>query len=236
MVSGASQGVAEASGSWLATSTVEPRRAAAEVRQEPAMAEAQLVAAAQPAAPVVVALPASSVMEARQAPAAAEALREVEVAVPQQESTATVAQPAAEVAAPPQEPALAGSSQATAVEIPDDDTPPPGWDQWGSLPTPAPEPQAGALVRRWDGHMVAGGSRHSVEASSSRAAAPGSSGPAASPGQGQEHVDVPSPLFADAQEEQQLWEELRGHGTLLNRALNEALQIHGGLAWHVFQV
>jgi hypothetical protein len=55
-----------------------------------------------------------------------------------------------------QEPALAGSSQATAVEIPDDDVPPPGWDQWASLPTPAPEPQAGALVRRWDGHMVAG--------------------------------------------------------------------------------
>jgi hypothetical protein len=55
-----------------------------------------------------------------------------------------------------QEPALAGSSQATAVEIPDDDVPPPGWDQWAGLPTPAPEPRAGALVRRWDDHMVAG--------------------------------------------------------------------------------
>jgi hypothetical protein len=80
-----------------------------------------------------------------------------------------VAQPAAEVVVPPQEPALAGSSQATAVEIPDDHTPPPGWDQWGSLPAPAPEPQAGALVRRWDGHMVAGGLRHGVQASSSHA-------------------------------------------------------------------
>jgi hypothetical protein len=39
-----------------------------------------------------------------------------------------------------QEPALAASSQATAVEIPDDDVPPPGWDQWASLPTPALEP------------------------------------------------------------------------------------------------
>jgi hypothetical protein len=48
------------------------------------------------------------------------------------------------------------------------------------------------------------------------------------PGQGQEHVDAPSPLFTDAQEEQQLWKELRGHGASLNRALNEALQIHGG--------
>jgi hypothetical protein len=134
------------------------------------VAEAQPVVEAQPAVPVVVALQASSAMEARQAPAAAEALPEAEVAAPQQESAAAVAQPAAEVAVPPQEPAFAGSSQATAVEIPDDDTPPPGWDQWGSLPAPAPEPQAGTLVRRWDGHMVAGGSRHGVEASSSHAA------------------------------------------------------------------
>jgi hypothetical protein len=56
------------------------------------------------------------------------------------------------------------------------------------------------------------------------------------PGQGQERVDAPSPFFADAQEEQQLWEEFRGHGASLGRALNEALQIHGGPAWHVFQV
>jgi hypothetical protein len=44
------------------------------------------------------------------------------------------------------------------VEIPDDDAPPPGWDQWVNLPMPSPEPQAGALVTQWDGHMVAGGS------------------------------------------------------------------------------
>jgi hypothetical protein len=28
----------------------------------------------------------------------------------------------------------------------------------------------------------------------------------------------------------------RDHGTSLNRALNEALRIHGGSAWRVFQV
>jgi hypothetical protein len=84
-----------------------------------------------------------------------------------------------------QEPALAGSSQTTAVEIPDDDVPLPGWDQWASLPTPAPEPQAGALARRWDGRMVAGGWRHGVEASSSHAGHPAS---------GEERVDVPPPL------------------------------------------
>jgi hypothetical protein len=52
---------------------------------------------------------------------------------------------------------------------------------------------------------------------------------------GEERVDE-SPAFADAQKEQQLWEELRNHGASLNRALNEALRIHGGPAWRVFQV
>jgi hypothetical protein len=135
-----------------------------------------------------------------------------------------------------QGPALTGSSQATAVEIPDDDVSSPGWDQWASLPTPALKPQAGALVRRWDGHMVAGSLRHGAEASSPRAGRPASSHPAASLGQGQERVDAPPPHFVDAQEEQQLWEELRGHGASLNRVLNKALRIHGGPAWRVFQV
>jgi hypothetical protein len=31
-------------------------------------------------------------------------------------------------------PALVSASQAAVVEVPDDDTPPPGWDHWGSLP------------------------------------------------------------------------------------------------------
>jgi hypothetical protein len=88
---------------------------------------------------------------------------------------------------------LAGSSQATAVEIPDDDVPPLGWDQWASLPTSAPESQAGVLIQRWDGRMVAGGSRYSAEASSSRAGLPTSGGPVASPEQGQECIDAPPP-------------------------------------------
>jgi hypothetical protein len=44
------------------------------------------------------------------------------------------------------------------------------------------------------------------------------------------------PHFADTQEEQQLWEELRDHDASFTRALNEALRIHGGPAWRVFQV
>jgi hypothetical protein len=56
------------------------------------------------------------------------------------------------------------------------------------LPLPSPESQEGALVRRWDDHMVAGGRGHGAEASSSRAdrSAPG-----------EESVDEP-PTFADA--------------------------------------
>jgi hypothetical protein len=113
-----------------------------------------------------------------------------------------------------------------AVEIPDDDAPPPGWDQWVNLPMPAPEPQAGVLVTRWDDQMVAGGSRRGVEASSSRVAPPSL---------GEKRVDEP-PAFANAQEEQQLWAELRDHGASLNRVLNEALRIHGGPVWRIFQV
>jgi hypothetical protein len=114
-----------------------------------------------------------------------------------------------------------------AVEIPDDDAPPPGRDQWVNFPIPSPEPQEeGALVRRWDGRMVAGGRGHGAEASSSRA------GRSAS---GEGCVDDP-PAFADAQEEQELLGELRDHGAALNRALNEALRIYGGPAWRVLQV
>jgi hypothetical protein len=74
--------------------------------------------------------------------------------------------------------------------------------------------------------MVAGGRGHGAEASSSRAGR-------SAPGEG--CVGDP-PTFADAQEEQELWGELRNHGTVLDRALNEALRIHGGPAWRVFQV
>jgi hypothetical protein len=110
------------------------------------------------------------------------------------------------------------------VEIPDDDSPPPGWDQWVSFPTPSSESQEGALVRRRDSHMVAGGRGYDAEASSSRAGR-------STPGEGR--VDGP-PTFVDAQEEQELWGELRNHGAALNRALNEALWIHGGPAWRFF--
>jgi hypothetical protein len=61
-------------------------------------------------------------------------------------------------------------------------------------------------------------------------------GPAACLEQGQEGADAPPPHFIDAQAVQGLWKELRDHGASLNRALNEALRIHSGPAWRVFQV
>jgi hypothetical protein len=74
--------------------------------------------------------------------------------------------------------------------------------------------------------MVAGGRGRGAEASSSRAGR-------SAPGEGL--VGDPH-AFADAQGEQELWGELRNHGAALDRALNEALRIHGGPAWRVFQV
>jgi hypothetical protein len=74
--------------------------------------------------------------------------------------------------------------------------------------------------------MVAGGRGHGAEASSSRT---GRSAPV-------EGLVGDPPAFADAQGEQELRGELRNHGATLDRALNEALRIHGGPAWRVFQV
>jgi hypothetical protein len=125
-----------------------------------------------------------------------------------------------------QGPAPAIGSRAVVVEVPDDDFPPPGWDQWVSFPTLSPESQEGALVRRHDGHMVAGGRGRGTEASSSRA---GHSDQV-------EGVAGDPPAFADVQGEQELWEELQRHGATLDCALNEALRVHGGPAWRVFQV
>jgi hypothetical protein len=81
-------------------------------------------------------------------------------------------------------------------------------------------------VRRREGHMVAGGQGYGAEASSSRAGHSAQvEGAAGDP-----------PAFADAQAEQVLWGELRSHDATLDRALNEALRVHGGPAWRVFQV
>jgi hypothetical protein len=66
---------------------------------------------------------------------------------PQQVVAALTAVMTTTVTAPsiPLAPAPVDDSQAAVVEISDKDTPPPGWDQWGNLPAPAPEPPTGCL-------------------------------------------------------------------------------------------
>jgi hypothetical protein len=170
--------------------------------------------------------------EAQQAAAVAEP-RQLAMAVePQQAVSVTAATTGVAVATSPTSsaPAVAGSPRAVVVEIPDDDVPPPGWDQWASPPASAPEAPTGTLVVRSDVDAALGRPAVGAGALSSRA------GPAARPEQEQEHADAPPTHFVDAQAEQGLWQELRDHGASLNRSLNEALWIHNGPAWRVFQV
>jgi hypothetical protein len=87
---------------------------------------------------------------------------------------------------------------------------------------------------REDDCVMSGCPTHSVKASSSRAALPTSDGTAARPKQEWERVNAPPAHFSEAQAEQALWQEFREHGSSLNRALNEALRIHRGPAWHIF--
>jgi hypothetical protein len=145
----------------------------------------------------------------------------------------TVVTTVAAVAAPPtsQVPAAAGSPGVAVVEISDDDdVPPPGWDQWASALAPTPEALAGALVARGDVGTALGRPTDGAGASSLRA------GPAARLEQEWEDANAPPAHFIEAQAEQGLWQELRDHDASLNRALNEALRIHSGPAWRVFQV
>jgi hypothetical protein len=104
----------------------------------------------------------------------------------------------------PPVPAPVSGSQAAVVEIPDDDTPPPGWDQWGNLPAPAPEPPTGVLVMRDDDGVMSGRPADGAEASSSRAVLPTSDGAEARP-EGRERADASPAHFASAQAEQALW-------------------------------
>jgi hypothetical protein len=64
---------------------------------------------------------------------------------PQQVVAALTAAMTTTVTAPsiPPAPAPSSGNQAAVVEIPDNDTPPPGWDQWGTCPHQAPSPRRG---------------------------------------------------------------------------------------------
>jgi hypothetical protein len=87
-----------------------------------------------------------------------------------------------------------------------------------------------------DGCVMPRHPTHGAEPSSSCAALPAPDGTAARPEQEREHASAPPAHFNEAQAEQALWREFCGHGASLNNALNEALRIHAGPAWRVFQV
>jgi hypothetical protein len=159
-------------------------------------------------------------------------------AEPQQVVVATAAITTTAVTAPSTSsaPVPVSVSQAAVVEVSEDNTPPPGWDQWASLPAPTPEPPVGALVVRDDGCVMSGRPADGAEASSSRAVLPASDGAAARPEQERERAITLPAHFADAQAEQELWQEFRDHDASLNWLLNEALRIHSGPAWRIFQV
>jgi hypothetical protein len=116
-------------------------------------------------------------------------------AEPQEVAAAAMAAMTTAVTAPSISPAPVPTSggQAAVVEVPDDDIPPPGWDQWGSLPAPAPEPPVGALVVRDDARVMSGRLADGAEASSSRAVLPASYGATARPEQERERAITPPP-------------------------------------------
>jgi hypothetical protein len=89
---------------------------------------------------------------------------------------------------------------------------------------------------REDGCVMWGRSTHGVEASSSPATLLALDDTATRPEQERECVGAPLAHFSEAQAEQALWQEFRDHDSSLNRVLNEALRIHGGPAWRIFQV
>jgi hypothetical protein len=89
---------------------------------------------------------------------------------------------------------------------------------------------------REDGCVMPRHLTHGAEASSSHAALPAPDGTAARPEQEWENTSAPPAHFSEAQAEQALWQEFSDHGASLNNALNEALRIHAGPAWWVFQV
>jgi hypothetical protein len=105
------------------------------------------------------------------------------------------------VTAPSTPPAPVDDCQVAAVEIPDEDVPPPEWDQWVSLPAPAPEPPTGVLVMRDDGGVALGRPADGTEASSSHGVLPTLDGTAARPEQERERADVPPTHFASTQAE-----------------------------------
>jgi hypothetical protein len=89
---------------------------------------------------------------------------------------------------------------------------------------------------REDGCVMPRHLARGAEASSLRAVPPAPDGTVMCAEREREQASALPSHFNKAQAEQALWQEFCGHGASLNNALNEALRIHGGPAWRVFQV
>jgi hypothetical protein len=89
---------------------------------------------------------------------------------------------------------------------------------------------------REDGCVMSQRPTHDVEASSSRAVLPTPDADVAHPEQGLGHAGAPLAHIDEAQAKQALWQEFRDHGASINNALNEALRVHRGPSWRIFQV
>jgi hypothetical protein len=74
---------------------------------------------------------------------------------------------------------------------------------------------------------------HDAEASTSRVAPPVSKVAASQLEQGLHRLGVPPALFDEAQA---LWQEFCDHGASINNALTEALRLHGGSSFRLFEV
>jgi hypothetical protein len=77
---------------------------------------------------------------------------------------------------------------------------------------------------------------HGAEASASRTILPAPDVTVMRPKRGLGRGGASPAHFDKAQAEQALWQEFRDHCASMNNVLNEALRVHGGPLWRIFQV
>jgi hypothetical protein len=77
---------------------------------------------------------------------------------------------------------------------------------------------------------------HDAEVCTSHPAPPASNISISQPEQGLPRPEAPRAPLDEAQAEQALWQEFRDHDTSINNALTEALRLHGGPSFQIFEV
>jgi hypothetical protein len=92
------------------------------------------------------------------------------------------------------------------------------------------------LVMREDGCVMSQRPAHEAEVSTSRVVPPAFDVAFLQPEQGLRRPGTPPALFDEAQVEQVLWQEFCDHNASINNALTEALRLHGGSSFQLFEV